>query len=61
MKMLSYLSPFSFILKIMTTALKHYLNPLHIYCRLVKILPKRQAWGIISLWERTRLYALMYA
>jgi len=28
------LSPFSFNLKIMTTALKHYLNPLHVYCRL---------------------------
>jgi hypothetical protein len=39
----------------------HNLNALHIYCRLVKILPKRQAWGIISFWERTRLYALMYA
>jgi hypothetical protein len=35
LKVLSFsLSPFSFDLNIMTTALKHYLNPLHVYCRL---------------------------
>jgi hypothetical protein len=28
------LYPLSFNLKIMTTALKHYFNPLHVYCRL---------------------------
>lgn len=40
--------------------LHHHLNALHVYCRLVKILPKKYARGIIALWEKTKLYARIY-
>jgi len=40
--------------------LNHYLNGLHVYCRLVRIMPKKYARSIISFWEKTRLYARMY-
>ena len=40
--------------------LHHHLNALHIYCRLMRILPKKYARGIMSFWEKTRLYARMY-
>lgn len=46
---------------IMKNFLHHNLNALHVYCRLVRVMPKRQAWGITSFWEKTRLYTLMYA
>jgi hypothetical protein len=38
----------------------HYLNGLHLYCRLVKVVPKKYARVIILFWERTKLYARMY-
>ncbi|MDY6987907.1 MAG: hypothetical protein SWQ30_07595 [Thermodesulfobacteriota bacterium] len=45
----------------MKNFLHHNLNALHVYCRLARVLPKKQAWGITSFWEKTRLYTLMYA
>ena len=38
----------------MTTALKHYLNPLHVYCRLRDIgIAKKTAISLCRLYERT--------
>jgi len=41
--------------------LHHNLNSLHIYCRLVKIMPRRVAREIVLHWEKTTIYGLMYA
>jgi hypothetical protein len=40
----------------------HYtLNSLHIYCRLVRVMPGWLARKIVMQWEKTAIYGLMYA
>ena len=41
--------------------LHHNLNSLHIYCRLVRIMPRCVARRIVLHWEKTAIYWLMYA
>jgi len=41
--------------------LHHNLNSLHIYCRLVRVMPGWLARRIVLHWERTAIYGLMYA
>jgi|LGVF01.1.fsa_nt_gb hypothetical protein len=38
----------------------HYLNVLHIYCRLRSFLPKNQAMTIAKVWERSLFYRSLY-
>ena len=45
----------------MRNCLHHNLNSLHIYCRLVKIMPKWLARKIVLYWERTAIYGLIYS
>ena len=41
--------------------LQHNLNSLHIYCRLVRIMPRSLARKIVLYWEKTAIYGLIYA
>jgi hypothetical protein len=41
--------------------LHHHLNSLHIYCRLVRIMPRWLARKIVLHWENTAIYGLMYS
>jgi hypothetical protein len=41
--------------------LHHNLNSLHIYCRLVRVMPGWLARKIVMHWEKTPIYGLMYA
>jgi len=41
--------------------LHHNLNSLHIYCRLVRVMPGSLAMAIVLHWEKTAVYGLMYA
>jgi hypothetical protein len=41
--------------------LHHNLNSLHVYCRLVRVMPRRMAREIVLHWEKTAIYGLMYA
>jgi hypothetical protein len=41
--------------------LHHNLNSLHIYCRLVRVMPRWLARKTALQWEKTAIYALMYA
>jgi hypothetical protein len=44
----------------MKNFLHHNFNALHLYCRLVKVMPKKYAWLIMVTWEKTKIYARMY-
>ncbi len=41
--------------------LQHHLNGPHVYCRLVRVLPRRLARKVALHWERTAIYGLLYA
>jgi hypothetical protein len=41
--------------------LHHNLNSLHVYCRLVNIMPRWLAREIVLHWEKTAIYGHMYA
>ena len=41
--------------------LQHNLNSLHIYCRLVRIMPRWLARKFVLCWEKTAIYELIYA
>jgi hypothetical protein len=41
--------------------LHHHLNSLHVYCKLVRIMPRWQARKIVLHWENTAIYGLMYS
>jgi hypothetical protein len=41
--------------------LHHNLNGLHVYCRLVRVMPGWMARAIVLHWEKTAVYGLMYA
>ena len=41
--------------------LHHHLNSLHVYCRLVRIMPSWLARKIVLYWENTAIYVLMYS
>jgi hypothetical protein len=41
--------------------LHHNLNSLHIYCKLVRIMPGWLARKIVLSWEKTAVYTLLYA
>ena len=41
--------------------LQHNLNSLHIYCRLVRIMPRWLARKVRLYWEKTAIYELIYA
>ena len=41
--------------------LQHNFNSLHIYCRLVRIMPRSLARKIVLYWEKTAIYGLIYA
>ena len=40
--------------------LQHHLNSVHIYCRLVRVMPRGVAKTVASCWERTAIYRLIY-
>jgi hypothetical protein len=40
--------------------LQHNFNSMHIYCRLVRVMPKATARSVASWWEKRSLYRLMY-
>lgn len=40
--------------------LHHHLNSLHVYCRLVRIMPERLARKVASRWEKSTIYILLY-
>jgi hypothetical protein len=41
--------------------LHHHLNSLHVYCRLVRIMPRWMARKIVLYWENSAIYGQMYA
>ena len=41
--------------------LQHHFNSLHIYCRLVKVMPERLAKKIALYWETTAIYRYIYS
>ena len=41
--------------------LQHHLNSVHVYCRLVRIMPRMLARKIVVYWEKTAIYELIYA
>ena len=41
--------------------LQHHLNSVHVYCRLVRVMPKGLAKTVVLSWEKTAIYRLMYA
>lgn len=41
--------------------LHHHLNSLHVYCRLVRFMPKNKARKMVGQWEASTIYRLMYA
>lgn len=45
----------------MKATLQHYLNSLHLYCRLRPLLGKRVAMAVSRSWELCFLYRLIYA
>jgi hypothetical protein len=40
--------------------LHHHLNSLHIYCRLVRVMPGWLARKIVLYWESTAIYGVLY-
>lgn len=40
--------------------LHHNLNSLHVYCRLVRVMPKSLAMAIALHWEKTVIYGFIY-
>ena len=46
---------------LMRNWLQHNLNCLHVYCRLVRIMPRWLARKIVLYWEKTAIYGLIYA
>jgi len=44
----------------MRSWVQHHFNSVHIYCRLVRIIPRSPAKKIVLCWEKTAIYSLMY-
>ncbi|UCG12840.1 MAG: hypothetical protein JSU72_20630, partial [Deltaproteobacteria bacterium] len=46
--------------KVIQSWLQHHFNSVHVYCRLVRVMPKGLAKTVVLSWERTAIYRLMY-
>ncbi len=47
-------------IKELRNVLHHHLNSLHVYCRLVRFMPREMATKVSVYWENTAVYRLMY-
>ena len=39
---------------------QHHFNSVHIYCRLVRVMPRSLGKKLVLCWEQTAIYGLMY-
>jgi hypothetical protein len=46
--------------KVALSWLQHHLNSVHVYCRLVRVMPKGLAKRVVLSWEKTAIYRFMY-
>ena len=46
--------------KVLQSWLQHHLNSFHVYCKLVRVMPRGVAKKTALCWERTAVYRLMY-
>ena len=45
----------------MRSWVQHHFNSVHIYCRLVRIMPISLAKKLVLCWEKTAIYGLIYS
>ena len=46
--------------KVVQSWLQHNLNSVHVYCRLMRVMPRGVAKKTALCWEKTAIYRLMY-